>query len=127
MGAYERFFSAYPQPMSTLDFIDRHSHNIFIFDPDSDLKIGYGLLILPEKYHFTQLTFGFPEGKRTSHNTVIQRRDDIITTQKIVNPAIIMGGRTYLPLRTMSKLLGGFIKWDDGKRLVEYYMQQGDH
>jgi hypothetical protein len=109
------FFNAYPNLNQTIDFIDRHSHNVLLFDDDSDLKIGYGLLVLPEN------------GESVSYNQVIKETDNGITTQEIEVPAEIVNGRTRLGLRDVSNLSGFYINWNNDKRQVELYKQQGDH
>lgn len=125
--AHNEFFNVYPSINQTLDFIDRHSHNVLLFDDDADLKIGYGLLVLPEKYHFEEVIFKFEEGSNESYTTVLRKSDGGTSTNKLIEPAFIKDGRTYLGLRDMANIKGNFIDWYDDTREVKIYIQQGDH
>lgn len=125
--AHNEFFSKYPTIAQTVDFIDRHSHNVLLFDRDADLKIGYGLLVLPEEYHFEEVTLKFNTDTWTSYESVIKKSDGAITTEKLLEPAFIKDGRTYLGLRDMANIKGNFIRWDNDKKEVQLFVQQGDH
>lgn len=127
MENYEIKFNRLPSVQMTLDFIDRHSHNVLLEDEDSDLKLGYGLLVLPEEYHFERIVFTFPSGSHESNDTILRYKDDDVFFEDINNVAKIMNGRTYLPVRELTRLLGIDIEWDNDKRQVVVYKQQGDH
>ena len=120
-------FDRTPSVAMTLDFIDRNSHNVLLRDEDSDLKLGYGLLVLPEEYNFEKIVFTFESGKNESYDTVLRYTDDEVIVTKIKDVAKIIDGRTYLPVRELTKLLGIDIEWDNDKRQVQIYKQQGDH
>lgn len=127
MEVFKRYFNRKPSINMTIDFIDRHSHNMLLEDNDSDLKLGYGLLVLPEKYHFEEIVFEFESGKHESKDTVEILKDGYSKTVDIKQVAKIIDGSTYLPVRQLSDLLGIDIEWNNPKRQVIVRKQQGDH
>jgi len=127
MENYKLRFDRKPSVNMTLDFIDRHSHNVLLEDVDSDLKLGYGLLVLPEEYHFEKIVFTFKKGSSESLDTILRYKNDDVFFEKIDDVAKIIEGRTYLPVRELSEILGLDIEWNNDERKVKIYKQQGDH
>lgn len=128
MEVFENRFNEKPTVETILEFIDKHSHNTLILDEDSDLKLGYGMLILPEKYHIKKYELTFPKGSFESLDQILIHDDENgIYFQGISEIAKIIDGRTYVPLRVLTELLGSHIQWNGDERKVEIFKIQGDH
>lgn len=127
LETYVSFFKAEPTKSMIIDFIDRHSHNLLLDDEDADLKVGYGMLVMPEKYHFQEIAFSFKKGSNMSGGFAEIKKDGNEEMTELRDRAIIIDGRTYVPMRQAGELFGFDAEWDNLNRLAIFRTQQGDH